>query len=975
MLQKITDYIPDGLKFLPNDNTNINYRWTISADGKTAKTIMTSATNIKAFDGTDLKYLDVDIACEVTATAGDTSKILKNVAEITGQKDKNGNTKDVDSTPNNLTTAQKQNYNPGTSTRGWGYEDDDDYEDVILLPENKKFDLALRKYIATVNGKVPAISREPKISAETIKDLKDGKITTAQKVHPKNALLVKTGDKIIYTIRVYNEGEVDGYVTEVADYLPDGLKFVENSTLNNSNGWTVSADGKTVKTSKLSGTLLKAFDGSNLQYLDVQIECEVTATVSDSDKTLRNIAEITAHKDKNNNTTVKDIDSDPNNVITTNYTTNQEDDDDYELVVLQGKYFDLALRKFITAVNDKEITSRIPKVDVSPLIEGKTTAIYKHPKVPVNVNAGDIVTYTLRIYNEGEVDGYADEITDYLPQWLEFINDEFNAKYGWKVSADGRKVTTTITSKNTEYAASRDVIYADRTNNSDKVLIKAFDKDTKTLDYIDIQIKCKVKDTGLATKITNIAEITKASNSEGEETADRDSVPNNITLPTDSSLPNYKDEEISRGEEYIPGQEDDDDFEKVIIQKFDLALRKFITAVNNTEVTNRVPVFSIDEDGKYIYTHTKTPVEVSNKDIVTYTLRVYNEGNVDGFASEVKDNVPEGLEFLPDNEINKEYRWKMYKEDGTETTNASEAKTIRTDYLSKEQQDATNRTNIIKAFDKENMTQPDYKDLKVAFKVIEPNTSDRVIINIAEISKDKNKDNEEVDDIDSTPDNDKEDEDDIDIEKVKVKYFDLALEKIVTEYSIKLNGKTTVTKTNHKFGVQPEPVVKIELVNNYIKASIIKFKYQIKVTNEGEIEGYADEIKDYIPEGLKFVAEDNPKWKLSEDGKTVTTDQLNGTLLKPGESAIVEITLQWINGQNNLGLKQNWAEISKDRNESESPDIDSTPDNYKKDEDDIDDASVILSVKTGNGEDYIIIAGGVLAILSTGIVLIKKFVI
>ena len=1172
---EITDYIPDGLKFLPNDNTNINYRWTISADGKTAKTIMTSATNINAFNGTDLKYLDVEIACEVTATAGDTSKILKNVAEITGQKDRNGNTKDVDSTPNNLTTAQKQNYNPGTSTRGWGYEDDDDYEDVILLPEDKKFDLALRKYIATVNSKTPAISREPKISAETIKDLKDGKITTAQKVHtknplvvktgdkviyairvynegevdgyvteitdylpeglkylpdsetnkankwtvssdgktiktsllsatplqafngseikyyevrveceviatvtegsktlrniaeitahkdkdnntsvndidstpdnvirtnyttsqeddddyedliivsekfdlalrkfiksingtapaisrepkisaetikdlkdgkittaqkvhPKNALLVKTGDKIIYTIRVYNEGEVDGYVTEVTDYLPNGLKFVENSTLNNSNGWTVSADGKTIKTSKLSGTLLKAFDGSNLQYLDVQIECEVTATVSDSDKTLRNIAEITAHKDKNNDTTVKDIDSDPNNVITTNYTTNQEDDDDYELVVLQGKYFDLALRKFITAVNDKELTSRIPKVDVSPLIEGKTTAIYKHPKVPVNVNAGDIVIYTLRIYNEGEVDGYADEITDYLPQWLEFINDEFNAKYGWKVSADGRKVTTTITSKNTEYAASRDVIYADRTNNSDKVLIKAFDKDTKTLDYIDIQIKCKVKDTGLATKITNIAEITKASNSDGEETVDRDSVPNNITLPTDSSLPNYKDDEISRGEEYIPGQEDDDDFEKVIIQKFDLALRKFITAVNNTEVTNRVPVFSIDEDGKYVYTHTKTPVEVSNKDIVTYTLRVYNEGNVDGFASEVKDNVPEGLEFLPDNEINKEYRWKMYKEDGTETTNASEAKTIRTDYLSKEQQDATNRTNIIKAFDKENMTQPDYKDLKVAFKVIEPNTSDRVIINIAEISKDKNKENEEVDDIDSTPDNDKEDEDDIDIEKVKVKYFDLALEKIVTEYSIKLNGKTTVTKTNHKFGVQPEPVVKIELVNNYIKASIIKFKYQIKVTNEGEIEGYADEIKDYIPEGLKFVAEDNPKWKLSEDGKTVTTDQLNGTLLKPGESAIVEITLQWINGQNNLGLKQNWAEISKDRNESESPDIDSTPDNYKKDEDDIDDASVILSVKTGSGEDYIIIAGGVLAILSTGIVLIKKFVI
>ncbi len=854
----------------------------------------------------------------------------------------------------------------------------EDYSDKTYFTLEKNFDLALRKFITSINNVKPATSREPQISSSTLNALKNGTITTAEKIHPKNALLVQTGDKVIYTIRVYNEGKVDGYVKEITDYLPEGLKFLENSTLNKNNGWTnPSGDGKTIVTSKQAVTLLKAFDGSNLQYTDVQIECEVVATVTNSDKTLKNIAEITAHSDKDGNIIIKDIDSDPNNVNRNNYgTTNQEDDDDFELLVLQGKYFDLALRKFITKVNDVELTNRIPTVDTTPLLEGKTTAKYRHPKNPVSVDAGDIVTYTLRVYNEGEVDGYADEITDYLPQWLEFINDEENAKYGWKVSADGRKVTTTITSKDTEYSASRDVIYANRTSESDKVLIKAFDKDAKKLDYIDVKIRCKVKDTGLATKITNIAEITKASNSEGVEVVDRDSVPDNITLPTDELLPNYKDDEIARGDQYIPGQEDDDDFEKVIIQKFDLSLRKFITAVNNTEITNRVPVFSVDNDGKYVYTHTKVPVEVANKDIVTYTLRVYNEGNVDGFADEVKDDVPQGLEFLPDNAINKEYRWKMYKADGTETTNVSEAKTIRSDYLSKAQQDETKRDNLIKAFDKETMTQPDHRNIKIAFKVTEPNTSDRILINTAEISKDKDKDGKDVDDIDSTPDNDKEGEDDIDIEKVKVKYFDLALEKIVTEYSIKLDGKTTVTKTNHKFGVQPEPIVKVELVNSHaIKASVIKFKYQIKITNEGEIEGYADEVKDYIPEGLKFVAEDNPKWKASSDGKTVTTDQLKDTLLKPGDSAVVEITLQWINGQNNLGLKQNWAEISKDRNDSDSPDIDSTPDNNKRGEDDIDDASVILSVKTGKGEDFAIIAGGMLIILSTGIVLIKKFVI
>ena len=261
-------------------------------------------------------------------------------------------------------------------------KENEPYNDEVTITPEKKFDLSLRKFITSINDVKLATSREPQISSSTLKDLKDRKITTAVKIHPKNALLVQTGDKVIYTIRVYNEGEVDGYVKEITDYLPEGLKFLENSTLNKNNGWTnPSGDGKTIVTSKQSGTLLKAFDGSNLQYTDVQIECEVVATVTNSDKTLKNIAEITAHSDKNGDTTIKDIDSDPNNVDRDKYgTTNQEDDDDFELLVLQGKYFDLALRKFITKVNDTDLTSRIPNVDTTPLLEGQTTATYRHPK-------------------------------------------------------------------------------------------------------------------------------------------------------------------------------------------------------------------------------------------------------------------------------------------------------------------------------------------------------------------------------------------------------------------------------------------------------------------------------------------------------------------------------------------------------------------------------------------------------------------
>lgn len=186
-----------------------------------------------------------------------------------------------------------------------------------------------------------------------------------------------------------------------------------------------------------------------------------------------------------------------------------------------------------------------------------------------------------------------------------------------------------------------------------------------------------------------------------------------------------------------------------------------------------------------------------------------------------------------------------------------------------------------------------------------------------------------------------------------------------------LDGETTVEETGHKFEDDPEDVVKIELGNHKIETAVLKFTYQIRITNEGNKAGYAYEIKDYIPEGLEFREEDNENWVLSEDGRTVTTDQLKDTLLEPGESAVVEITLRWINGQTNLGVKTNWAEISEDSDD----DIDSTPDNFEKGEDDIDEAEVVLSIVTGVGEHYMGLIVVVLAILATGIILIKKFVL
>ena len=319
----------------------------------------------------------------------------------------------------------------------------------------------------------------------------------------------------------------------------------------------------------------------------------------------------------------------------------------------------------------------------------------------------------------------------------------------------------------------------------------------------------------------------------------------------------------------------------------------------------------------------------------------------------------------------------MLDEEGNETDDVTKAKYITSDYLSKEQE-KTEGENLLKAFDKEaydagKITEPDYREVKVAFKVTMPNTSDEIIINQAQISDDSDEDGNEVTDKDSTPNEWIEGEDDQDIEKIKVQYFDLALRKWVTKAIVTENGKETVTETGHKAEDNPEEVVKVDLKKSKIKDVVVKFEYQIRVTNEGQIAGSVEEISDYIPEGLKFVAADNPLWK-EVDGKVVT-DQLAGQIMQPGESKEVTILLTWINREDNMGLKVNVAEISKDYNEYGSPDIDSTPNNKVPGEDDIDDAPVMLTVTTGEKVMYLGIYIAVLAVLAVGIYGVKKYII
>ena len=823
----------------------------------------------------------------------------------------------------------------------------DGYDITNTHTPTEKLDFSLRKFITEINSVAVNPSRAPQVD---VTNLANGTSTTATYNHPKDAKTVNTGDVVTYTIRVYNEGEVDGYVSLIKDEIPEGLQYITNDATNTTYGWKMlDADGKEtsdvskakyVTTDYLSkekseDNLIAKFnkETKQLSYKDVKVSFKVVSEDT-TGKEIINHAQISKETDSNGKTGT-DIDSTPDKWI------DGEDDQDIEKVKLT--YADLALRKFITKINNEEVNpNRAPQVDVTNLANGtSTTATYNHPKNTVSVSRNDVVVYTLRIYNEGTRDAVAALVKDNIPAGLQFIpSDDLNKKYNWKMLDENNNETTKVSEAK--------YVVTDYLSNS---VIKAYDSTTMdTLDYKDVEVEFKViAEESTKNEITNYAQISKETDSNGNTIKDRDSTP----------------------DEWIDG-EDDQDIEKVKLTYADLALRKFITELNSSEVNpSRAPQVDVTNlangtSTTATYNHPKDPVEVRENDIVTYTLRIYNEGTKNVYASLVEDDIPEGLEFITDNEINKQYKWKILDENRNETTDISKAKYIVTDYLA---------NDLIKAFDPQTMSTLDYRDVKVSFKVKAPTEKDGQIINYAQITKETDDSGKDVKDRDSTPGKWVDGEDDQDTEIIKLKYFDLALQKWVSKAIVIEDGKEKVTETRHNGDMKPEPVVKIDLKKSKVKNVVVKFEYQIRVENQGQIAGYAKEVSDYIPQGLKFVKDDNQNWR-EVDGKIVT-NQLENTLLQPGESTTISVILTWINNSNNLGLKTNIAEISEDADDHGNPitDIDSTPNNQVDGEDDQDNAPVIITVRTGETTIYTSVIIAVIAIIGAGVYGIKKYVL
>ncbi|TAG18609.1 MAG: DUF11 domain-containing protein, partial [Cytophagales bacterium] len=275
------------------------------------------------------------VAITLKIDANFTGTNLTNVVEITKADD--------DTDPNN-TPPTDVDSTPGDKVPG---QDDIDQEPIPLDPGTPPttpiFDLALTK-----------------------KKISSGPFTV--------------GSLVSYEISVLNQGNVPAFAVEITDKTPTGMSLVAG------NGWTANGSNAT---QTFAGPI--PVGGSVVSIITLKINDDFTGTK------LENVAEITkADNDTNpNNTPPTDRDSTPGN----SGTTPNEDDTDREVIEITPKpapgTFDLAIVK--------------KHIGTSPYA------------------LGDTVTFSLTVLNQGTLPAFNVEVTDYIPTGLSLVDNTWAA--------------------------------------------------------------------------------------------------------------------------------------------------------------------------------------------------------------------------------------------------------------------------------------------------------------------------------------------------------------------------------------------------------------------------------------------------------------------------------------------------------------------------------------------------------------------
>ncbi|MEM7575506.1 MAG: hypothetical protein AAF433_21560 [Bacteroidota bacterium] len=502
---------------------------------------------------------------------------------------------------------------------------------------------------------------------------------------PDQDMSVEPGDTIEYVITIINQGEIAADSIEITDYLPENM-FFEGDIVGNED-W-MEAAGLVTRTLEVGDELTEplapeaSFDVSLFLTLDNPLPA---GTVID------NFAEISGATDDTGDAQEDDdseYDQDPDddtltddNEVSGNGDNPGEDDDDHDIATVVIEAFDLAL--------------------IKTLADGQS----------VSVEAGDTVYFTLTVLNQGMIAADSILLSDYVPSQVDgFMWDptiDVNADAGWMqvgtIGPDTLLVQTTLT------VADGDL--------DDGGLAPG--------DFVTVDIALVVNPAMEAVmELTNLAEISDATDENGDEVVDVDS-----PMDDDPFNDNFFEDNEVQGNGLEGEDEDNSDPASIFVGGFDLALIKEL-AEGESNV-------------------------VAPGDEVTFDITVLNQGAIIADSIVITDYLPDG--FLFDPAFNPDW---TDNGDSTVTDTLSVAEGTLVDGGLEPGESTTVQITLTVA----PPMFPDYAFGEVGPEDSNPDgvESGQVLVNEAEIVYATDEEGEVHDDIDSTPDDEQGNDGEID---------------------------------------------------------------------------------------------------------------------------------------------------------------------------------------------------------------------
>ena len=406
---------------------------------------------------------------------------------------------------------------------------------------------------------------------------------------------IEFGDTIVFEIELYNQGNVGVSFIEVTDYLPAGLAFVNDGSINA--GWDGSDANNPVYT--WTGTML-AGQADTISLAAIVVQPNVYSADA-----YTNISEISGATDLGGrDMALLDQDSELNNDSGDNGGGQVESPADDEI---NGDGTSTTIDDAASSDQDNVDPALVKVVDlalskiVSPSVD-QTLLHY-----------GDLITFEITIENQGNVIMDSVEVKDYIPAGYLF-EETLPNNSDWNIDSVG---VLTYISKNTLLAGASDVILLD-------LILNDIDNGATERSWI------------------NYAEISEAYDTTGTSVADHDidSQPQSNGTNENTILPDGPGDD-DRSSTSNGGIGSEDDHDPAGVEIFDLALTKTLSSVHN-QLSNLNEPMTLEKlmakmnDGQII-----------NGDTIVFEITIWNQGNVPATRVTIEDYTPCGFSAIP----------------------------------------------------------------------------------------------------------------------------------------------------------------------------------------------------------------------------------------------------------------------------------------------------------------------------------------